>query len=222
MSDIAAEQKFKRIEGGLPPSFEEIGIYRRHLARLRPNAVDEPRFMQIFDPTQEPGRSIYASFTDAELLETVLDIIQDGKKGARWECLNAVYAAYLEVRFGSRTNTEAKALAYCHYRELEQVWPADWPERVSPEGLLQYAERRGITVTEEMCVVLNSICERARKFCEPPTITKTERSKLGRLGSDCSTVLRKMNIPVLSTNELRYLRNYWREQRAIAKFWGEV
>ncbi len=216
------ERAFKRIEGGLPPSFEEIGIYRKHLAKLRPKAADEPRFMQIFDPTQEPGRSIYASFTDAELLEMVLDIIPDGKKGARWERLNMVYTAYLEVRFGSRTNTEAKALAYRHYRELEQVWPPDWPERVSPEGLLQYAARRGITVTEEMRVVLDSICERARKFCEPPTIPKTERGKLGRLGSDCGTVLRKMNIPVLSTNELRYLRNYWREQRAIAKFWGEV
>lgn len=26
MSNIAAEQKFKRIEGGLPPSFEEMHI----------------------------------------------------------------------------------------------------------------------------------------------------------------------------------------------------
>ncbi len=81
MSNIAAEQRLKRIEGGLPPSFEEIGIYRKHLARLRPNAVDEPRFMQIFNPTKEPGRSIYASFTDAELLEMVLPQCLTAKEG---------------------------------------------------------------------------------------------------------------------------------------------
>lgn len=213
-------QVFKRIEGGLPPTFAEIGEYRARLAQLLPNAVNETKLMLQYDPTREPGQSVYASFTDAELLEIVLAAIPAGQRAVRWERLNAVYTAYLAVRFGSRTNTAEKALAYRHYREMEQLWPPDWPERVSPAGLLQYAARRGFSVTEEMRGVMENICERARKFCEPPTITKTERSKLGRLGSDCNTVLSKMNIPVLSTNELRYLRNFWREQRTIAKFWG--
>lgn len=215
------EKKFRRIEGGLPPTFAEIGEYRKQLVRLLPREVDISKIMQIYNPSKEPGRSIYAGFTDTELLEIVLAAIPAGQKTVRWERLNMVYTAYLEVRFGSRKHVEEKALAYQHYRELELIWPPDWPERISPERLLQWAERRGVEVTETMREVLDSICERARKFCEPPTITKSERSKLGKLSADCNTILSKMNIPVLSNNELKYLKNFWREQQTIERLWGE-
>ena len=215
------EKKFRRIEGGLPPSFSEIGAYRRQLVRLSPKEADTAKIMQIYNPGKEPGRSIYASFTDAELLEIVLLAIPAGQKAVCWERLNVVYTAYLEVRFGGRQKTAEKALAYQHYRELELLWPPDWPERVSPERLLQWGERRGTAITEEMREALLGICERAKKACEPPTLTKTEREKLRKLAADSNIIFSKMNIPLLSKNELKYLKNYWRQQRAIAKLWGE-
>lgn len=218
------EEKVRRIRTKFdrPLTLHEIADCRDDLAKLNlRDRAENKAVWQYYDPSKEPGKSIYNSFRDKELLELLLSVMPEGKKTAHWERLNAVYAAYISVRFGSKQNAIEKALSYRHYAKLAQKWAPGWEARVCPDRLIAWGQKRGVEITDKMLETMEAICARAVSEHEPPVVTKSERSVLHKLSSDSNVLFSYMNIPALSKAELRFLRHYWQELNSINWFWGQ-
>lgn len=93
-------------------------------------------------------------------------------------------------------------------------WPADWPERVSVQPVVEYLERKGKPpLTDEQLLVLNIICDEARRTNMPPYISISLRDRIKKIGNPLY-ILELMGIPTIKCGELKRQRREWVAERA--------
>ena len=202
-------------------SKKELTEYRRWIAELEEEAREQGGNMQTcdpevwaqFEPHSDPGRQIYASFTDEELLDLLIRTMDRPGHSPRVEEIHVIYREYLRLRF--RGLNTAKSLAKTRRKQLEEErrWPWDWPDRVSPRPLLDRLAQRGQAAGPEDLALLERLCAEARAARLPPALSETERDQLNRL-CICKTALELMGIPVLNKAGLRHMVRYWEKERA--------
>ena len=202
-------------------SQRELGEYRQWIADLEEEAREQggsleacdPEVWALFEPRGEPGRQIYASFSDGELLDLLLRTMDRPGHSPRFEELHVIYREYLRLRFHGLD--AAKRLARTRRKQLEEErrWPWDWPDRVSPQPLLERLEQRGRTAGPEDLALLEELCGQARATGLPPELSAPARERLERL-CRCKTALELMGIPALDKAGLRHMRQYWEAERA--------
>lgn len=198
--------------------------YRQWLKELDEEAhapggrLDEidPALWSIFRPEGPIGKQIYRSYTDEELLEPLLRTMNHPGHKPRLDEVHIVWKEYLRLRFDTLGDACWKARSYRKRRMNEQAWPADWPERLTPERLLAYLGRRGYTVTEVDRQTVARYCLQLQRTKEPPAEGQLPSGLIqlfGRAGCQWRCGMQELNAPLLSKAALRHMRRYWAERR---------
>ena len=213
-------QRAERPEAAL--SEKELKGYRRWAAQLQEESREpggscscDPEVWEFFDPAFSTGKQIYESFTDEELLDVMIATMNRPGHTPQFQEIHELYRRYLSRRFGDLAR--AKRAARIRYKQLrdESRWPWDWPDRVSPEPVLDRCRKRGISLSDKETALLEQLCRAARYTRMPPVLSSEEARCLQRLGGARRTV-ELMGIPQLERSALRHMRSYWQQQAARA------
>lgn len=93
-------------------------------------------------------------------------------------------------------------------------WPADWPEKVSVQPVMDYLVRKGKPpLSDEQLFVLNLICDEAKRTNMPPYISISLRDRIKKIGKP-TYILELMGIPTIKCGELQRQRRVWAAERA--------
>lgn len=201
---------------------QQLAGYRQWLRELNeemedaggdPDGCDE-ELWEYFAPRSSTGRQIYESFSDDELLDLLIGTMDHPGHRPLYDKLHYISRQYIQTRFSGMNN--AKNLAKRRMKRMadQRRWPANWPERVSPRPLLEWMERRGRPVGAKDLLLLESICERARRERQPPELSSVERSCLDHL-CGCKQALEQMGIPSLNRTAKKHMQQYWAQQRRM-------
>lgn len=97
--------------------------------------------------------------------------------------------------------------------QLNQEWPADWPDRISIQPVEDYLASKGkAPMTQEQTGLLLSLRDEAQRTGLPPYISISLRDRLKKI-ADPVHIQRLMGIPVLSKKELAMYRRAWGGER---------
>ena len=165
-----------------------------------------------FSPECPIGRQVYTSFSDEELLESLVETMEGRNGSPRPERLLCVYRWYLEKRFGSLHHACWRARGRSLQQAAERMWPADWPERVDTLPFLKRCASRGICLDEDARQTLGEYCAAVRRTGQPPCREELpgELDVLFRqVGCTWQTGLELLGIPALSKSVRRHMRRYW-------------
>ena len=209
----------------------QLAGYRQWLAELDQEARQpggdltqiDGELWEIFNPRLPLGRQICESYTDEELLSVLLPTMDHQGHKPRLEEVYCVYREYLRVRFGSLGEACRRARSWRKRWAEEQAWPADWPDRLMPDRLLDYLGRRGQPVTGEDREIVASYCAQLRCTACPPDEARGPQALLRLLQrSGCSwrRAMERLNAPVLNKIALRHMNHYWAHQRSAQTLAG--
>ena len=199
---------------------KELAGYRQWLAELDEEAhapggqlheIDS-ELRSVFRPKGPVGKQIYRSYTDEELLDILIRTMNHHGHKPRFEEVYGIYLDYLRQRFGNLSTAKELARRRMRRLRLMEKWPADWPERVSAEGLLKSENRQTKEFSTEERALLLRLCETAGETGYPPVLTPDEIQIFNRHGG-WIRVLEAMGIPALKDADARYMARYWAEQR---------
>lgn len=201
-------------------SEKQLSGYRQWLAELDAEAqepggdlrVCDREIWEYFDPKGEIGRQVYESYTDEELLDRLIETMRHPGRSPRYEQLYCVYKAYLKLRFNGLHNAKDKARARMKRLEDQEKWPPDWHERVSVQPLVDDLTRRGRELTGDELLLLERLCQEARKTGLPPHISLSIRKRLEPICPPAQA-LERMGIPILSKTALKHMSRYWSAER---------
>lgn len=203
-------------------SKRELEGYREWLAELNEEAhmpggdlsKCDKDLHKYFDTQGYIGRQVYESFSDDELLDIMIPVLQVSGAQAQQAKLYCIYKAYILKRFHKYTEAKDKARARMKLLADQRRWPPDWHTRVSAEPLLEKLRQKGKKVTPEDMALLERLCAEARDTGKPPYISLSIRKRLDKLYNQ-KLALELMGIPVLSQTALKHMQRYWDQGRAI-------
>lgn len=201
-------------------SQRELNGYRQWLTELEEEMADTPGLSQqldgdltlYFSPECPIGRQVYTSFSDEELLESLVETMEGRNGSPRPDRLLCVYRWYLEKRFGSLHHACWRARGWSRQQAAERMWPADWPERVDTLPFLERCASRGVCLDEDARQTLGEYCAAVRRTGQPPCREELpgELDVLFRqVGCTWQTGLELLGIPALSKSVRRHMRRYW-------------
>ena len=201
-------------------SERELAGYRQWLTELEEEMEElgglsaglDGDLEDYFDPRSPIGRQVYASFSNEELLEPLVDTMEKGDGAPRPDRLLCVYRWYLEKRFGSLHRACWCARGRSRQRQAERRWPADWPERVDPRPFFQRCHSQGLILDEEARGAVWDYCGAVRRQGQPPCENELPdqlRTLFARTGCTWRTGLELLGIPALSKAVRRHMRCYW-------------
>lgn len=199
---------------------EELGRARQELERRcalsRENGFEaewcEAWVWQYYHPDGARGRQIYLSYSDDELLDILIAVMDRPGGRPRLDRLHHVFRLYLNRRFQDLSQAKTKARARKKALEQQGKWPPDWPERVTPEPLYHWIEEQGKEASQQERSIIAEICETARQTALPPDMDSPECLYLKKFCS-IKRALELMNIPPLNKRDLRFMVPYWRKNR---------
>lgn len=173
----------------------------------------EPQVWQYYHPDGARGRQIYLSYSDDELLDTLIAVMDRPGGKPQLERLHHIFRLYLNRRFQDLSQAKAKARTRKNALAQQEKWPPDWPERVTPEPLYRRITEQGKEISEKDRSIIEGICEKARETALPPDMNSPECLYLKKF-CGFKKALELMNIPPLSKSDLRFMVPYWRKNRA--------
>lgn len=214
--------------GGARLSARDLGGYRQWLEELGEETREVPELSRRLDPdllsyfslNSPVGRQVYASFSDEELLEPLVDTMDGPGEPPRPERLLCVYRWYLERRFGSLHRACWCARGRQRQREAEERWPSDWPERVDTRPFLERCASLGLALDSRSQAQLLEYCTGVRRQGQPPSMDELPeglRLLFARAGCTGRTGLELLGIPALSKSVRRHMRRYWAENGAARR-----
>lgn len=197
---------------------EELGRARQELERrcalARENGFEaeqcEAWVWQYYHPDGVRGRQIYQSYSDEELLDILLAVMDRPGGRPQLDRLHHVFRLYLNRRFHDLSQAKAQARARKKALEQQEKWPPDWPERVAPEPLYRWIAEQGKEVSQQERSIIREICETARRTGLPPEMDSPECRCLTKF-CGVKKALELMNIPPLTKRDLRFMVPYWRK-----------
>lgn len=201
-------------------SKKEILGYRQWLSELDEEAREpggdlsrcDGEIWEQFDPVRLPGKEIYASFTENELLDKMIETMHHQGHSPRYDQIYCIYKSYIVRRFGALNIAKEKARRRMHQlRTLENV-PDNWQSGVCVEPLLQTLEQKGRSISDEDVRYLEELCEKTRKTGIPPYISIAVRKRLDKIYA-WSQVLSLMGIPAAGTISIKEYNRYWLEKK---------
>ena len=172
----------------------------------------DPVLLNYYHPKTDTGRQIYMAYTAEELLDILITYMGGHGHSPEWDKVHCVYKLYLIWRFNDLPQAKEKARTRLKQQKLQAKWPADWPERVSPQPLYQWMEEKGVELTEKHRRNIETICANARETGVPPELSSDEVQLLAKIYS-YKKALELMNIPALNKLEQRFMIRYWRANR---------
>lgn len=205
-----------------PLTEKELAGYRQWLAELAEEAAEpggdpttcDREVAEYFSLKTSCGKQVYESFSDAELLEIVIKLIDHHGHKLNYANVYCIYKTYLRKRFGNLPDVASKARTELKLRKNKERWPPDWQERVSLQALLDAPRNRRSSPRQADLEFLNRLCEASKRSGYPPNLTGTERQRISRMGlGSLKFVLETMGIPCLDKIELRHIKRYWDEER---------
>lgn len=189
----------------------------RRCALTRENGFEsewcEPWIWQYYRPDHVKGQRIYQSYTDDELLDFMIAVMDSPGNTPQLERLHKICKLYLNRRFQNLSQAKAKARARKKALAQQKRWSPDWPKHVNAEPLYCWIREQGKELTEADRTVIEGICENARRTGLPPEMESSECRYLKKF-CGFKKALELMNIPPLSKRELRSMIPYWKENRA--------
>lgn len=201
---------------------KELAGYRQWLAELAeealgpggdPTTCDEEIY-QYFSLRTSCGKQVYDSYSDEELLDVLVQMMDHHGHKVNGHDIYCVYKDYLRKRFGTMPDAISKARRRLKLRKDQERWPPDWPERVSLQALLDAPRNRMRSPSQEDLAFLNKLCEAARRTGYPPNLTADDRRRLNhmKLGG-CKFILETMGIPCLERIARKHMMRYWHIER---------
>lgn len=172
----------------------------------------DSELLSYYHPRTSTGMQIYTSYTAEELLDILITYMERHGHSPDWDQVHYVYKLYLTWRFNELSQAKEKARTRLKQLKLQAKWPADWPERVSPEPLYRWVEEKGRELTAEHRDNIEKICSTARETGVPPDLSSAEVQLLSKIYS-YKKALELMNIPALNKLEQRFMTRYWRANR---------
>lgn len=215
-------QAKQQMQGTAALTEKELAGYRQWLAELAEEALEpggDPTFCDeevypYFSLRTSCGRQVYDSYSDEELLEVLVRMMDHHGHRVNGHDIYCIYKDYLRKRFGTMPDAISKARGRLKLRKNQMRWPPDWPERVSLQVLLDAPRNRTRSPSQEDIAFLNRLCETARRTGYPPELTKDDRRRLDhmKLGG-CKFILETMGIPCLGRIARKHMIQYWRTER---------
>ena len=123
----------------------------------------DPQFRSYYHPDSPKGQQIYQSYSDEELLDILIAVMQHHGHSPQFDKIHHVYKLYLSKRFENLAQAKAKARARQKAIAQQDKWPSNWSEHIDPEPFYKWIQEKGQEVTEEDKCVIEAICDDARK-----------------------------------------------------------
>lgn len=201
-------------------TWEELKRARQELERRyalsRENGFEaewcESWVWQYYHPDGTTGRQIYLSYSDDELLDILIAVMDRPGNRPQLNRLHHVFRLYLNRRFQNLSQAKAKARTRKKSLEEQGKWPPDWPQRVTPEPLYRWIAEQGKEVSQQELSIIEEICKTACQTGLPPDMDSPECMCLKKF-CGVKRALELMNIPPLSKRDLRFMIPYWRKNR---------
>ncbi|MCI7472600.1 MAG: hypothetical protein MSB10_02845 [Clostridiales bacterium] len=167
---------------------------------------------QYYHPDGVRGRQIYRSYSDEELLDILIPVMDQPGHKPQFDRVHHIYKLYLTRRFQDLRRAKDKARARRKALEQQAKWPPDWPEAVSSEPVYRRIGEQGKEITEQDRAAIESLCEQVRQTRLPPELSDPVCQPLKKY-CGIKKALEMMNIPALNKTERRFMLRYWQKKR---------